>query len=285
MKAIETRYKGYRFRSRLEARWAVVLDSLGVRWQYEPEGFMTSAGPYLPDFRVDPASVTFNEKGYLRRSRAWGDVYLEVKGAPLRMDEAERLRAFACDVDAVPRWVFALGDIPEPRQMYGYLFITGWGMGGAAECLLAGNGLTDVAVYNRADEWGQTRLEFMSQSFNTGRVTDCYEAKYCDTRSPLNSALGAGRGARFEHGETPVMPAMAPARPEPTVPRMTEPRAVSALDIYRKATRDFPPVGEISGMRCISCRKQLRWGQVTCLCGDKVNMPPSDRRLPRAHIR
>lgn len=30
MKAIETRYKGYRFRSRLEARWAVFFDALGL---------------------------------------------------------------------------------------------------------------------------------------------------------------------------------------------------------------------------------------------------------------
>jgi hypothetical protein len=50
--AIETRYKGYRFRSRLEARWAVFFDALGLRWEYEPEGFHTEAGPYLPDFRV-----------------------------------------------------------------------------------------------------------------------------------------------------------------------------------------------------------------------------------------
>lgn len=39
IKAIETQYKGYRFRSRLEARWAIYFDTLGVPWQYEPEGF------------------------------------------------------------------------------------------------------------------------------------------------------------------------------------------------------------------------------------------------------
>ena len=50
MKAIDTRYAGHRFRSRLEARWAVFFDTLGVRWEYEPEGYATSAGPYLPDF-------------------------------------------------------------------------------------------------------------------------------------------------------------------------------------------------------------------------------------------
>ena len=53
MKAIETKYKGYRFRSRLEARWAVFFDAIGLTWEYEPEGFdLGSAGWYLPDFKV-----------------------------------------------------------------------------------------------------------------------------------------------------------------------------------------------------------------------------------------
>jgi len=51
IKAIETRYRGYRFRSRLEARWAVFFDALDIRWEYEPEGFdLGGFGPYLPDF-------------------------------------------------------------------------------------------------------------------------------------------------------------------------------------------------------------------------------------------
>jgi hypothetical protein len=63
-KAIQTRYQNYRFRSRLEARWAVFLDHCGFKWQYEPEGYDLSSvldrnefyyeldwdGLYLPDF-------------------------------------------------------------------------------------------------------------------------------------------------------------------------------------------------------------------------------------------
>ena len=53
MKAIETMYNGYRFRSRLEARWAVFFDALGVKYEYEPEGFLLPSGKcYLPDFKV-----------------------------------------------------------------------------------------------------------------------------------------------------------------------------------------------------------------------------------------
>ena len=51
MKAIQTEYKGYLFRSRLEARWAVFFDACGVRWEYEPEGYDLGDGIYyLPDF-------------------------------------------------------------------------------------------------------------------------------------------------------------------------------------------------------------------------------------------
>lgn len=51
IKPIETHYKGYRFRSRLEARWAVFFESLGFRWEYEPQGFELADGSrYLPDF-------------------------------------------------------------------------------------------------------------------------------------------------------------------------------------------------------------------------------------------
>lgn len=53
IKAIETKYKGYRFRSRLEARWAVFFDACGYNWEYESEGYALPCGTYyLPDFKV-----------------------------------------------------------------------------------------------------------------------------------------------------------------------------------------------------------------------------------------
>ena len=49
--AIETVYKGYRFRSRLEARWAVFFDELKIEYLYEPEGYILhDDSKYLPDF-------------------------------------------------------------------------------------------------------------------------------------------------------------------------------------------------------------------------------------------
>lgn len=62
-KPIETRYKGYRFRSRLEARWAVFFDTLGIEFQYEPEGYALDGIPYLPDFWLPEEKSFFEVKG------------------------------------------------------------------------------------------------------------------------------------------------------------------------------------------------------------------------------
>ncbi len=66
IKPIETIYKGYRFRSRLEARWAVFFDSLGIKWEYEPEGIEFDDGTrYLPDFYLPDSNQFFEVKGVM----------------------------------------------------------------------------------------------------------------------------------------------------------------------------------------------------------------------------
>jgi hypothetical protein len=77
IKAIETRYKGYRMRSRLEARYAVLFDALPLDWTYEPEGYdLGPAGFYLPDF-------------WLPQVRMWA----EVKPEPLTPEERAKCSA------------------------------------------------------------------------------------------------------------------------------------------------------------------------------------------------
>lgn len=67
IKPIETIYKGYRFRSRLEARWAVFFDALGIEWKYENEGYdLGELGWYLPDFEIETES--------------FGKWFVEIKG-------------------------------------------------------------------------------------------------------------------------------------------------------------------------------------------------------------
>ena len=62
-KAIDTRYHGYKFRSRLEARWAVFLDELRVDYRYEPQGYVLEETPYLPDFYLTQHSCFLEIKG------------------------------------------------------------------------------------------------------------------------------------------------------------------------------------------------------------------------------
>jgi hypothetical protein len=77
IKAIETRYKGFRFRSRLEARWAVFFDTLGLPFRYEVEGYVLGDGRrYLPDFwlgnddkfivEIKPSKPHWPCRGWLR---------------------------------------------------------------------------------------------------------------------------------------------------------------------------------------------------------------------------
>lgn len=80
IQAIETRYKGYRFRSRLEARWAVFFDALGVKWEYEAQGYdLGAVGPYLPDFIVHGRD----------------DFWVEIKGKTATSDELAKARELA----------------------------------------------------------------------------------------------------------------------------------------------------------------------------------------------
>lgn len=66
IKPIETVYNGYRFRSRLEARWAVFFDALGIKYEYEPEGFRFPDGScYLPDFYLPELNTFFEVKGIM----------------------------------------------------------------------------------------------------------------------------------------------------------------------------------------------------------------------------
>lgn len=73
VRALETRYQGYRFRSRLEARWAVWFDAMGLEWQYEEEGFDLGGVRYLPDFHLTGPDI---------------DLYVEVK-PPCEISQAE----------------------------------------------------------------------------------------------------------------------------------------------------------------------------------------------------
>ena len=57
IKAIQTEYNGFLFRSRTEARWAVFFDAIGINYRYELEGYDLSESGYLPDFYLPDYKV------------------------------------------------------------------------------------------------------------------------------------------------------------------------------------------------------------------------------------
>ena len=82
IKAIETEYDGHRFRSRLEARWAVFFNAVGLTYEYEIEGFEMDGTRYLPDF-------------YIPSLNRW----FEIKGKPLSLDEIKKCEEFCRRLD------------------------------------------------------------------------------------------------------------------------------------------------------------------------------------------
>ena len=83
IRAIETEYNGYRFRSRKEARFAVMLDALGIPWLYEPEGLALSNGmQYLPDFLLPGV---------------FGGAWIEIKGTAPNEEDFEKATALCLD--------------------------------------------------------------------------------------------------------------------------------------------------------------------------------------------
>lgn len=63
LKVLQTRYGGLTYRSRTEARWAVFFDMIGLRHQYEPEGYEIRVGYYRPDFWLPDLRMFFEVKG------------------------------------------------------------------------------------------------------------------------------------------------------------------------------------------------------------------------------
>lgn len=62
LRSIPTEYDGHRFRSRLEARWALFFNFIGIAWEYEREGFAVDGGGFFPDFWLPSLQAWFEVK-------------------------------------------------------------------------------------------------------------------------------------------------------------------------------------------------------------------------------
>jgi hypothetical protein len=97
IKAIETEFEGYKFRSRIEARWALFFSTARVAYEYEKEGYdLEDLGWYLPDF-------------WLPADQAW----VEIKGPPPTSMEINKLARLANYTQCRAALIF-YGSIPNP---------------------------------------------------------------------------------------------------------------------------------------------------------------------------
>lgn len=185
VQAIETEYAGCRFRSRLEARWAVVFDQLDINWQYEPEGLDINGVRYLPDFYLPSVGA-----------------YAEVKG---RMDPRGMEKVFAL-ARARPS-VLVLGDIPRPDVMGPHFIMASARRGGPLQgwqvSLLQSWDGPFVAMpfgfpIDIPDPASLDDLKAWCDFINDGLTSI---NGWIRTPQRVADAYTAGRSARFEFGE------------------------------------------------------------------------------------
>lgn len=93
-RSLNTIYNGQVFRSRTEARFALVFDLLKIKWHFEAESWLLPSGPYLPDF-------------YLPHLRYWVEVKPNADSVALKKcDElaihSERSVLLMCMEDLTP---------------------------------------------------------------------------------------------------------------------------------------------------------------------------------------
>ena len=196
IKPIPTEYKGYKFRSRLEARWAVFFDACCVDWEYEPEGFeLTNGLHYLPDFLLHGCA-----------GRSPSDLYVEVKGK-MTAEDAKKIEAFSgivydegIGITTVDNPLLIVAGIPD------------------------GDSITDIEEF--CHKWGYDGFPNMKRGpypFNFKTIDGDYfvahpginkdghfelfgdDGSYTLERDDIATlrAFKLARQARFEHGEMP----------------------------------------------------------------------------------
>jgi len=182
MRVIETEYNGYKFRSRIEARWAVFLDAMDIEYQYEPEGYELKSGErYLPDF-------------YLPEDKVW----LEVKGGNIGKKDLLKCEEFAYEVQEEARFRILSGGIPKVGTSVGES-ITNKG----SKYLMRG-----IPAYSY--QWISEEIPEEVQFLSFDHLPNVFTRFVPSLWLPKNfermfTSLEKARQARFEHGETPII--------------------------------------------------------------------------------
>ncbi|MDP9312779.1 MAG: hypothetical protein M3R24_18145 [Chloroflexota bacterium] len=200
-KAIETLYNGYRFRSRLEARWAVFFDALDIRYEYEKEGYDLNGLWYLPDF-------------WLPKQQAW----VEIK--PMEPSDEEMQKASLLSEMQETYVVIFSDGLPSDNGKRHYADgFYGWYRGERVlgnnwmECRTCGHIdlLPGIAGAVHCLWCDYSKPEQLIRSIHLELILTCKWSDdahrrmvdtFYDSRSPrLVTAYDAARQAQFEHGK------------------------------------------------------------------------------------
>ncbi len=170
-----TLYDGCWFRSRLEARWAVVFNTLGIRWSYEHEGFLVGNECYLPDFYLN---------GF-----GWVEIKPAVDG-----DNQKWLRWCQANMeDPTFRAYRITGDIPSPRDPDAASIIELF-QGGIT------GGLDNEYMLCVCLGCGQIGIEWRGRGTRICKHPDYGHPNYSHDSARILTAYVAGRSMRFgEH--------------------------------------------------------------------------------------
>ena len=201
IKPIETEYKGYRFRSRLEARWAVAFDAMGIKWEYEPEGYDLGGGVYyLPDFYLPEV-----------RTRCGTGLWVEVKGKPTS-DDYDKLGLFCGMLAFIDG---KIDNVWEREEEYGGISVDA-SRNRRQRIILVGNppdDTGDICEQNFAVDGGYYgcfwNFYFVDGDNYTGVLCRHNgEVWFCgadhdqyDNYDLMRIGVTAAKAARFEHGE------------------------------------------------------------------------------------
>lgn len=215
LKAIETVYRGVRYRSRIEARWAVAYTSLGVPFEYEKEGFdLSGVGLYLPDF-------------WLPDQGCW----VEIKGMKPSDDEEKKCAALAeASGRAVILFPCTIPEIEDEANLRcpsdgcdgAYIFHPdGGGDNYYRWCVCPDCSTVGITFDGRSDRlpckecfrcWmarkSPERYPEGCTDHGVGAITGCPlhssngDKTYTPGHPKIKRAFDAARSARFEHGES-----------------------------------------------------------------------------------
>lgn len=189
IKAIETEYNGYRFRSRLEARWAVFFDAYGIEYEYEKEGFEVSTPDgivrYLPDF-------------YFPQYDMWGEVKGVTNRGQIPKEDAIKMSWMIANDGPCSKGIILLGNIPDPKKAEVIFWAKWrWDKNGLYYDYCTDN--FNNTTWRRRES--ETAPHFFNDDFMVTHSDGDDIPKYRDNR--IFEALTAARSARFEHGEAP----------------------------------------------------------------------------------